>query len=65
LESAPKKGVLIQDPITHKLSHKDLHCHFWAVDEDAVGELQEFYGKREMEGLGMPVIVSNFVKNML
>ena len=65
LESAPKKGVLMQDPVVHKLSHKDLHCHFWAVDEGAVGAAQEYYGKREMEGLGMPVIVSNFVKNML
>ncbi|NDH78524.1 MAG: hypothetical protein EBY63_06820, partial [Flavobacteriia bacterium] len=65
LESAPEKGVLMQDPVVHKLSHKDLHCHFWAVDEVAVGEPQEYYGKREMEGLGMPVIVSNFVKNML
>jgi hypothetical protein len=55
----------MQDPVVHKLSHKDLHCHFWAVDEVAVGEPQEYYGKREMEGLGMPVIVSNFVKNML
>lgn len=65
LESAPKNGVLMQDPVVHKLSHKDLHCHFWAVDEGAVGEPQEYYGKPEMEGLGMPVIVSNFAKNML
>lgn len=55
----------MQDPVVHKLSHKDLHCHFWAVDEGTLGEPQEYYGKREMEGLGMPVIVSNFVKNML
>jgi len=65
LESAPKKGMLMQEPITHRLSHKDLHCHFWAVDEGAVGEMQEYYGKGEMEALGMAVIVSNFVKNIL
>ena len=65
LESAPKKGMLMQDPIKHRLSHKDLHCHFWAVDEDTFGEAQKYYGKGEIESLGMPIIVSNFVKSML
>ena len=65
LESAPKKGVLMQDPIKHRLTHKDLHCHFWAVNEKAIGEAQKYYGKSEIESLGVPVIVSNFVKNML
>jgi len=65
LESAPKKGMLMQDPIKHRLSHKDLHCHFWAVDEDTFGEAKKYYGKGEIESLGMPIIVSNFVKSML
>jgi adenine-specific DNA glycosylase len=65
LNSAPAEGILMQDPITHRLSHKDLHCHFWAMEEEAVKEAYRYYGKEEMKALGMPIVVSNFVQNNL
>lgn len=65
LKSAPAEGILMQDPVTHRLSHKDLHCHFWATEEEAVKEAYRYYGKEEMKALGMPIVVSNFVQNNL
>ena len=65
LNSAPAEGILMQEPITHRLSHKDLHCHFWAMEAEGVEEVHMYYGKEEMKALGMPIVVSNFVKNIL
>jgi len=62
LVSAPKNAQLLQGPVVHKLSHKDLFCHFWEVDASHCSEPFEFYTKEEITHLGMPIIVSDFVK---
>jgi A/G-specific adenine glycosylase len=65
LDGAPKNGMLIQEPIVHKLSHKDLHCYFWDIKEETVDEAITFYSKRELKELGTPIIIANLVNNKL
>ncbi len=62
LADAPKNAQLIHGPILHKLSHKDLHCHFWEVDKDQFDAPLTFYSKAEIQQLGLPIIVSDFVQ---
>jgi hypothetical protein len=45
LQAAPKNGEELAPAIVHKLSHKDLKCHFWAVDEEVLDEPITYYTK--------------------
>lgn len=65
LGSAPKNGEMLMDPFVHKLSHKDLKCHFWAATPDQLSEPSPYYSKEEIKELGVPVIIANFVQNKL
>ena len=61
LENAPENGRIAADPIVHKLSHKDLHCHFWTSNQNAVKEPLSLYNEAEWTKLGMPIIIANLV----
>jgi len=65
LTAAPKNGELLADPLVHKLSHKDLKCHFWRVEDGVISEPAAFYSKEEMNDLGLPIVIANFVTNKL
>jgi len=65
LEKAPENGQLLADPLLHKLSHKDLTCHFWRAEAEAVSEPGAFYTKEEMKDLGLPIVIANFVTSKL
>lgn len=64
LQAAPKNGEELAPAIVHKLSHKDLKCHFWAVDEEVLNEPITYYTKDETADLGMPIIIANLVENI-
>lgn len=64
LESSPEEGQLLYGPIVHKLSHKDLICHFWEAGSEAVQEELVYYSPDDQQQLGMPIVVSNFVEKM-
>ena len=64
LQAAPKNGEELAPTIVHKLSHKDLKCHFWAVDEEVLDEPITYYTKDQTADLGMPIIIANLVENI-
>jgi A/G-specific adenine glycosylase len=64
LQAAPKNGEELAPAIVHKLSHKDLKCHFWAVDEEVLDEPITYYTKDQTADLGMPIIIANLVENI-
>jgi len=64
LQAAPENGEELAPTIVHKLSHKDLKCHFWAVDEAMLDEPITYYTKDETADLGMPIIIANLVENI-
>lgn len=64
LQAAPKNGKELAPAIVHKLSHKDLKCHFWAVDEEVLDEPITYYTKDQTADLGMPIIIANLVENI-
>lgn len=64
LQAAPKNGEELTPAIVHKLSHKDLKCHFWAVDEEVLDEPITYYTKDQTADLGMPIIIANLVENI-
>ncbi|MAZ97468.1 A/G-specific adenine glycosylase [Schleiferiaceae bacterium] len=64
LEKPPVKGFEAVDKIVHKLSHKDLHCHFWEVTENEMNESLTYYSKPEIRNLGMPIIIAKFVEKI-
>lgn len=64
LDGAPENGEELAPAIVHKLSHKDLKCHFWLVNEDALDEPMTYYTKDETSELGMPIIIANLVENI-
>jgi len=64
LQAAPKNGEELVPAIVHKLSHKDLKCHFWAVDEEVLNEPITYYTKDQTAELGMPIIIANLVENI-
>lgn len=64
LEEAPDGGQLLEGPIVHKLSHKDLICHFWEANSSVLSEDVVYYRPDGNRQLGMPIIVSNFVEKM-
>ena len=65
LNDAPEHGQLLEEPVLHKLSHKDLYCSFWAVSETEISGDYSFYSKEEIEELGMPIIIADFVTKRL
>jgi A/G-specific adenine glycosylase len=64
LQAAPKNGEELAPAIVHKLSHKDLKCHFWTADEEVLDEPITYYTKDETADLGMPIIIANLVENI-
>ena len=64
LQAAPENGEELAPTIVHKLSHKDLKCHFWAVDKAMLDEPITYYTKDETADLGMPIIIANLVENI-
>ena len=64
LQAAPKNGEELTPAIVHKLSHKDLKCHFWAVDEEVLDEPITYYTKDQTADLGMPIIIAHLVENI-
>ncbi|HCP41600.1 MAG TPA: A/G-specific adenine glycosylase [Cryomorphaceae bacterium] len=64
LQVAPKNGEELAPAIVHKLSHKDLKCHFWLVNKEILDEPITYYTKNETGDLGMPIIIANLVENI-
>lgn len=64
LTEAPENGKELAPSIVHKLSHKDLKCFFWEVNEHDVAEPLTYYNKEETKSLGMPIIVAKLVENI-
>lgn len=62
LEGPPEQGLAWAPPIVHKLSHKDLHCHFWSVDPTEVGEEAVYYERAELTRIGLPIIIADALK---
>lgn len=68
LNEAPKNGQLIEPPVVHKLSHKDLHCHFWAVSfhDLQTNEAECVYlDQGSIEAVGVPAVIRDFVQRNL
>jgi A/G-specific adenine glycosylase len=63
LANEPVGGLLLKGPIVHKLSHKDLLCHFWQAEESQVTEDFTYYSKSKIKEMGMPIIIADFVNN--
>ena len=64
LEKPPLNGLPAAEQIVHKLSHKDLRCHFWKVTENEINEPITYYTKHEIRKLGMPTIIAKYVEKI-
>jgi A/G-specific adenine glycosylase len=64
LEKPPLNGLPAAEQIVHKLSHKDLKCHFWKVTENEINEPITYYTKHEIRKLGMPIIIAKYVEKI-
>lgn len=64
LSEAPENGKEVAPTIVHKLSHKDLKCHFWDVPKEMLNEPTTYYTKDEAAELGMPIIIAKLVENI-
>lgn len=61
----PEGGELAGPVVIHKLSHKDLVCHFWKGGVDLVEEENWVYlGPEEMGDVGLPIVIKNFAKSV-
>jgi A/G-specific adenine glycosylase len=64
LEKQPLDALEVGESIVHKLSHKDLTCHFWQVNESEVNEPLIYYTKSQIRKLGLPIIIAKFVEKI-
>ena len=64
LEKPPLNGLQAAEQIVHKLSHKDLRCHFWMVTKNEINEPITYYTKHEIRKLGMPIIIAKYVEKI-
>ncbi len=68
LPSPPAHGKLLEPPTLHKLSHKDLHCHFWGVaPEQLLVEDQScvYLDREALHTVGIPAVIRDFVERNL
>ena len=64
LEKPPINGLPAAEQIVHKLSHKDLICYFWQVNESQINEPLTYYTKSQIKKLGLPIIIAKFVEKI-
>ena len=64
LEKPPINGLLAAEQIVHKLSHKDLICYFWQINESQINEPVTYYTKSQIKKLGLPIIIAKFVEKI-
>lgn len=61
-KKAPNDRTEAAPMVLHKLSHKDLYCHFWSGP--APHQLEEplqWYGKNDALQLGLPAVIRDFI----
>jgi len=54
---------LTSETVLHKLSHQNLHIHFWKIQVDT--KLQNGLTFQDLNKLPFPIVIHNFVKNNL